>query len=403
MSVDLMSETALTSYNSLEVARLEAISSPPNHAVNNKYPLISKYKIISRQASESAWIFFVEDTIFSKSLVMKVLRPYSDSRYNLSDVAERQQCQREALRQNRIFTPEVYIGLVRLYNRPIAEDHILIGEIIQNPDDAKFEPGAEYALIMERLPDERRLDQLLAGPYDEVQELLTTLTRYISSLHTDTRRLPSLPEDESVDRGSFASLQSKLDENIAFLELLLDRTNSSTIVTTVEKLVSGLREVFTEEHYGEYLKQRVQSGYIKHCHGDIKALNIWILPNTHEDHLEHFPVKLLDAIDFNPLFCNIDILSDFAMLVVDVQARTLSSELVENMIKTYLRCTDQDNKVARSLLEFYVTEKAIIAATINILFDNQFGLGQRLLELALSNLRHLQDDASLLALSTSIN
>ncbi len=171
----------------------------------------------------------------------------------------------------------------------------------------------------------------------------------------------------------------------------MDRPYSSVIEATVDSLISGLREVFTDEHYGEYLKQRVRSGYIKHCHGDIKALNLWILSNTYRDHLNYFPVKLLNAIDFDPLFCNIDILSDFAMLVVDIQARTRSSWLVNNMIDNYLRWTDQDNKMARTLLDFYVTEKAIIAATINILFDNQFELGQRLLELALINVKHLAD------------
>lgn len=388
MSVDLIScETTLTPYDDSEVATPEVISPPPDHAVNSRYPLISKYKIIKRQASESAWIFFAEEPGTSKPLVMKVLRSYSDSRYNLSSVAERLQCQLEAFQQNRIFTPEVYIGLARLYNQPIVEDHILIGDIIQYPADAKFEPGMEYALIMERLPDERRLDQLLKGNEDEILELLPMLTGRIATLHI-SRILP-LPEEESVYWGSYPGLKRKLDENLAFFELLLDRVNSSAIETTVEELISGLREVFTEEHFGHYLEQRIQAGYIKHCHGDIKALNTWILPNNDNDHLQHSPVKLLDAIDFNPLFRNIDILSDFAMLVVDVQARTSSSKLVCSMTNSYLRQTSQDDTVARSLLEFYVVEKAIVAATINILFDHQFELGQRLLELAQINLERL--------------
>jgi len=37
----------------------------------------------------------------------------------------------------------------------------------------------------------------------------------------------------------------------------------------------------------------------------------------------------LDAIDFNPMYSYIDILSDFAMLVIDIQARTKSRELAK--------------------------------------------------------------------------
>ncbi len=202
MSADLSSETAHPFYDNSGNAG-PALFFSSNQAVNNKYPLLSKYKIVTRQASESAWIFFVEEPGTSKSLVMKVLRPYSDFRYHLSDVTERLQCQIEALDQNRIFTPEVYIGLARLYNRPIAEDHILIGKIIQYPVEVELEPDAEYALVMERLPDERRLDQLLKGPEDDVQEYLIVLIRHIALLHT--QKLLSLPLDQSVDWGSFTN------------------------------------------------------------------------------------------------------------------------------------------------------------------------------------------------------
>jgi hypothetical protein len=68
------------------------------------------------------------------------------------------------------------------------------------------------------------------------------------------------------------------------------------------------------------------------------------------DYRQHPPVKLLDAIDFNPLFCNIDILSDFAMLVIDVWARTWSATLAHRMIDNYLQLTHQDDMLPRPYL-----------------------------------------------------
>jgi len=296
---------------------------------------------------------------------MKVLRPYSDIRYNLSDVAERQRCQIEAFQQNRIFTPEVYIGLARLHNQPSSEDHILIGDTIHHPTLAGLEQGTDYALIMERLPDDRRLDQLLKGDEHAVQDFLYMLTSHIASLHT--YRTLSLPKEESTYWGGYSKLQCKLEENLAFLALVLVK----------------------EERFAYHLEHRVQAGYIKHCHGDIKSLNIWIMPDDTDDRQQNLSVKLLDAIDFNPLFRNIDILSDFAMLVIDVWARTWPAMFACRMINDYLQLTQQDDTPARNIFEFYLVEKAIVAAAINILFDNQLGLGLRLLQLAQEHLEHL--------------
>jgi aminoglycoside phosphotransferase family enzyme len=354
---------------------------------------ITPYEIESRQASESAWIFFVRDPFTSKPLVMKVLRPYRDMRYNLSSVTERQRCQLEAFHQNRIFTPEVYVGMARLYNQPSEEDHVLIGNIIAYPTQEVLEQDAEYALIMEHLPEERRLDQLLKGDENSVQVYLHTLISHIAFLHE--HRALSLTAEDRASWGSYSQLQRKLEENLAFLALVLDKVNPS-VKAIIERLSTGLREVFTEEHYAHFLEQRVQAGYIKHCHGDIKSLNIWIMPGSADDEQQHSSVKLLDAIDFNPLFCNIDILSDFAMLVIDVQARTSSTRLANTMIDDYLMLSHQDNIAAHAVLGFYLIEKAIVSATINILFDNQPDLGLYLLNLAQE---HLDSLVTLLAVA----
>ncbi len=381
-ALDLSTESALSPNDFPETSKCEVNSSSP------PLSLITRYLITSRQASESAWIFFTRDPSTFKPLVVKVLRPFRDLRYNLLTVTERQRCQFEAFQQNRNFTPDVYIGLAHLLNRPFEEDHILMGDIIQHPTEESLELEAEFALIMDRLPDDRRLDQLLKNDEQAVQNLLDTLTYHVAYLQK--YRTPSLTQEESVYWGSYLKLQSKLEENLAFLALVLDKVDSS-IKATIERLTTGLREIFTEERFAHGLEQRVQSGSIKHCHGDIKALNIWIMPDNNDGQQQNLCVKLLDAIDFNPLFRNIDILSDFAMLVIDVWARTWSAEIARRMIDYYFELTHQDDLPTRTIFEFYLIEKAIVAAAINILFDNQFELGLRLLDLAQERLNHLSN------------
>ena len=156
-ALDVRSDAEIFSPELAESSALEPIP------ISSPLSLITEYTITHRQASESAWIFFIEDDSTRKPMVAKVLRPFNDSRYHLSDIAERQKCQLEAFSHNSIFTPEVYIGLARIYNQPSEEGSIMLGSIIQHPSPDMLEQGAEYALIMERLPDELRLDQLLRG------------------------------------------------------------------------------------------------------------------------------------------------------------------------------------------------------------------------------------------------
>lgn len=52
------------------------------------------------------------------------------------------------------------------------------------------------------------------------------------------------------------------------------------------------------------------------------------------------------------MYSYIDILSDFAMLVIDIHSRTKSCELADSMIENYLELTNQQDKASR--LVFYL-------------------------------------------------
>ena len=74
----LSSASTLSPNDTLESSNHDIVATSPT------FSLLSRYLITHRQASESAWIFFIEDPVTAKPLVAKVLRPYSDTRYNLS-------------------------------------------------------------------------------------------------------------------------------------------------------------------------------------------------------------------------------------------------------------------------------------------------------------------------------
>lgn len=323
---------------------------------------------------------------------MKILNNYKDIRYSLETVEKRQLCQLDALRWNRKFTNDVYLGLAQVVD-PNEKKQICIGEIIKHPTREELDPNAEYALLMEELPRERRLDHLLrrdnvlfSKPYTSV------LARYMAAMHRPYNKAgaSSLYPPEGERWGSVKQLEEKLEHNFAFVDTR-QIDNKVTLHSSAFKALEDfctllklkLRPIFAMRRYQEAFEERIQEGRIRRCHGDLKARNIWIMPDDAESKIKPWErVKVLDAVDFNPMYSTIDILSDFAMLVVDVEVRTDSYAMANNMLEDYLHLTDQQNVPARSVLNYYIVEKALIGAIVNILYDEKPELGLLYLKVA---------------------
>ncbi len=350
-----------------------------------------RYEILSKRETEASLLLFVQDPMTKQPMVMKLLRPYQDLRYpSRADLHDRQVCQLKALQWNRKFTPEAYIGLAGLHKEYKENDHqICIGDIIKEPSEEDMKAGVEYALLMRQLPEDRCLETLLNEEGKTRHARIKLLTRYVAQLHMDVDLLavPPVSKGNKVRWGSLAQLQDKLRHNTELFNLMLEDNPDRYLAYTSNP--DTLARVFAHNLYGEYFEQRLQEQRIRHCHGDLKVSNIWLMPTDNEEFNER--VLLLDAIDFNPIYSNIDILSDFAMLVVDVQARLLivdeqkgtnSSDLAHLMIDDYLQLTGQVNERDRSVLLYYLVEKAIVCAAISTMYDKSPDPSSKYLEVA---------------------
>jgi len=374
----------------------------PTEFAGNKEMATHYYRIKDIRKTENTRLFFTKSLDDNVHIVMKMLRKYKDVRYNLSTPANRQRCQCEGLRWNRRFTSDVYLGLARfcLVDRPSKV--VGLADIIENPEPEELDRDGEYVILMRELPKSRRLDMLLKGANQFVAEYywpdMHILTQYIAHLHTSLADIAALKREDGV-WGSPEQLKKKLHHNLAFVNqsLLTKRDDQhlmyyNALKKTYILLKDDLLQLFEEgSKYLQYFRQRLAGGFIRRCHGDLKGRNIWIYPYTGKS-LEDAQkcVKVLDAVDFNPMYSNIDILSDFAMLVVDVQARAQSPLLADRMIEDYLNLTGQENKVSRAVLAYYLVEKAFIGGIVNIIYDNNPTLGVAFLQVAEMRMRELK-------------
>jgi aminoglycoside phosphotransferase family enzyme len=308
-------------------------------------------------------LIFGLDERTGEQVVLKVLVEETDPRYNFSTVERRQLVQSHALYLNARITPDVYLGLVSV--NPFLDSFspgrtIELGPVNDDPEPENLNKALEYGILMHRLPDDLQLKHLLMqGPQSFRPYFVKLVATRIAHMHQDMEP-PDFLEDNAQNWGSREQLQKKLGDNIQFADQkLVERPAYQEIAESLKNLHYDLSQL---PFFQERFELRRSGGYIKCCHGDLKTQNIWIIPDESSDNERWRDVKILDAIDFNPVYSNIDILSDFAMLVVDVEIQT-DAKLADEMVKKYLALTNQENDEARFILNYYLIEKALVSAT----------------------------------------
>lgn len=289
------------------------------------------------------------------------------------------------------FAKNVYLGIAPV---TLSKDtkKIRRGRLISMPEKSHLKPGVKYALIMRRLNPHWHLDYQLGQSKSSKRVSLDFLANEVARMHRQLEKSPT-------KYGTHEGILAKLDLNCEFfLEALGKLSNGNDNLSKYAWITELM--IWACRAYGNLFRRRHQNGHIHRCHGDLKSTNIWMRPaKTIFFGLMKYPQQLLalDSIDFNPEFCHIDTLSDVAMLAIDIEMHSWDKRYIaEGMgfayyfLDSYLRDYSQDED-AWPLLQYYMTEKAMVCAYVSILYDGLPALGEKYLDIASAHARQLQE------------
>ncbi|HBE92068.1 MAG TPA: aminoglycoside phosphotransferase, partial [Gammaproteobacteria bacterium] len=110
------------------------------------------------------------------------------------------------------------------------------------------------------------------------------------------------------------------------------------------------------------LEQRKQHGFIRECHGDLHLGNVVLLDGE---------IVPFDCIEFNDNLRWIDVMSEVAFLVMDIDDHD-RSDLAWRLLNAYLEKTGDYEGL--SVLRFYLVYRAIVRAKVAALRLSQTGL-----------------------------
>ncbi len=280
-----------------------------------------------------SWVFLAGDFAY------KVKKPVNFGFLDYSSLEKRRHFCAEELRLNRRFAPQLYLDLVAIGGP--ADNLRLNGQ-----------PPLEYAVKMKRFAQQDQLDRLLAAGQLRSQQM-EAFAAYIAGLHQSA---PVASPRQAY--GSPLSISTPVEENFAQIRPLL----SSEDTQQLESLARWSQAEAEKLH--DLFCQRKAAGFVRECHGDLHLANMaWV---------DDQPI-LFDGIEFNENLRWIDICSDIAFLVMDLDDRG-QAKLGRRFLNGYLQETGDYQGL--QLLRFYQVYRAMVRAKVTRLRLSQPSLSQ---------------------------
>ncbi len=278
---------------------------------------------VTRIDTHGAAVFLAGDRVLKVKRAVKF--PFLD--YSTRD-KRKAACEAE-LRVNRLFAPQIYLGV-----RSITRNEAGALSI-----DGDGEP-VEWALEMQRFDETATLDRLAeAGTIDD--RLAEDLARTVAAAH---RAALPVEADPWID-----ALDSYIGQN----EQAFGEFPDLFPPEDAAQLIAESRQAFAR--LVPLLRRRGEALLVRHGHGDLHLGNIALIDGK--------PV-LFDAIEFDPLVASGDVLYDLAFLLMDLEERGLS-RAANSLLNRYLieskRNSDLD---ALGTLPFFMSMRAAIRAKV---------------------------------------
>ncbi len=295
---------------------------------------VKKCKLIETHAS---WV------ILTGRYAYKIKKPVNLGFLDFTTLDKRRFCCEEELRLNRRLAPEIYLEMAPVFGSP------------EHPKWSGCGIAIEYAVKMAQFSQDAQLDRALAGG-KLIPSHIDAFACLIARFHN---QIAVAGADSGF--GDPDHIRKPVMEN--FLQIRKHRTQGK-MTEHLAELEGWTRAglISLEPHF----VRRKSEGMIRECHGDLHLRNLaWI---------GDAPV-VFDCIEFNPNLRWIDVISDAAFLVMDLQDRR-QPQLAQRFLNLYLENTGDYSGLC--VLPFYLTYRALVRAKVSAILANQPGIGKKL-------------------------
>ena len=277
-----------------------------------------------------AWVLLTGDFAY------KIKKPVDFGFLNYSTLEKRRFYCEEEVRLNRRFAPAIYLDVVTVTGQPDRPRLAGSGSVL------------EYAVRMRQFADDGLLSQLADQKRLDAAHI-DQLVDEVADFHQSTQAaLADKPFGEAQQIHHWVS------ENFQHIRPSLE---SSHRIAQLAEIQAKLEAEY--KRIDALLGRRKQEGFIRECHGDLHLGNITLIEGK---------VTLFDCIEFNPELRWIDVFSDVAFLVMDLDDRGYRN-LAFRFLNGYLQ--RGGDYPGLGVLRYYMVYRALVRAKVAMLRRQQ--------------------------------
>ncbi|MFZ5466158.1 MAG: AAA family ATPase [Pseudomonadota bacterium] len=276
----------------------------------------------------------ISSVILAGDRAWKLKKPVDFGFLNFTDLSQRVHFCREELRLNRALGGGLYLEVAEIRGTPDAPRINGEGDLL------------EAAVVMRRFPDGAQLDEVLTReglPLARMDELADRIAAFHAAA-------PRVEMDSPL--GEPGTVYAPMAQNFEQIKPLLDPKDAAR-----HEQLERLR-LWTEAAYARLaptLAARKVDGFVRELHGDMHLGNMALVDDA---------IVIFDAIEFNDSFRWIDVMSELAFLLMDLEDRGLPAH-ARRLLNRYLE--NSGDYAGIGLLRFYQAYRAMVRAKVALL------------------------------------
>jgi len=302
----------------------------------------------------------ISHVLLAGEYAYKIKKPVNLGFLDFSTLAARRFYCEEELRLNRRLAPQLYLELVAICGS--ARAPVLVPAVGTTEEAGVI----EYAVKMRRFPQSALYDRLAASG-ELASRHIDALAGVIADFHL---RVPACALQDPY--GSAQAIEAPMLENFGQIRALLGpQLAAAGRLAAVDRIEDWSRQTHSE--LVQVFEERRKDGFIRECHGDLHLGNIaWIDGAT----------VPFDGIEFNANLRWVDVLSEVAFLVMDLQVRG-RDDLASRFLNAYLEATGDYAGLA--VFDAYRVYRAMVRAKIAAIRAGQADAGEDIRRAALAD------------------
>jgi hypothetical protein len=289
----------------------------------------------------------------------KIKKPLDLMFLDFSTLEKRHHFCNEEIRLNSRLAPQLYIDVIAITGTP------------ETPQINGSGNAIEYAVRMKQFPEDAMVDAVLSRG-ELTTRHLDLLADHIAHFHGSI--------DKSTLKSPYGNPENIKQPAFENINQIRSYDHDKDDLSCLDKLESWTAQ--SCKQLASTFELRKELGFVRECHGDMHLGNMTLLDDQ---------ITIFDCIEFNPNLYWIDVMSEIAFLVMDLQHRGFNHRAAR-LLNRYLE--HRGDYSGLGVFRYYLVYRALVRAKVSCIRAKQASIDKTEQQHAINEFRSYLSQAA---------